>query len=309
MIYKINLPNSSVNLIKIKIDALKLTDEQKQKLTKYDYIEITNETTKEKIYIKIIKLHKHKNIKESLPDFYTQDKCLEIKLELTSLYEIIKSDKYIIDIYNKIGEKEEIAKKWAYHNYNHAINVTMLVERILKSLNYNSKLIEGAMIASIMHDIGALEGKKDHATRSYERAKKYFDKNNIDFEYKEEVLEAIKLHSDGFNTNNIIALSLILADKLDIKSTRVCTGGYEIEGMRQLAHIKDIDIQIDSNILKVNFLVDNEIDIQELNNYYFTKKVFKAIESFANKLNLEYTILMNNKIWKIDKPISLVLTR
>ena len=47
-----------------------------------------------------------------------------------------------------------------------------------------------------------------------------------------------------------------------------------------------------------NVIRDTEINLEELNNYYFTKKVFKSIQSFADKLNLSPKVLMNNKIWE-----------
>ena len=50
----------------------------------------------------------------------------------------------------------------------------------------------------------------------------------------------------------------------------------------------------------VNFITDGAIDIDEINEYYFTIKVFKAIEAFSNKLNLKYKILMDNKPWIIN---------
>ncbi len=84
-------------------------------------------------------------------------------------------------------------------------------------LNYNEDLIYSTKIASILHDTGALQGKDGHAFRSYEFAKKYFEDNNINLKNQEQVLEAIKIHSDGFDTDNVIALCLILADKLDDK--------------------------------------------------------------------------------------------
>lgn len=42
------------------------------------------------------------------------------------------------------------------------------------------------------------------------------------------------------------------------------------------------------------------MDIKEANEYYFTAKVFKAIEAFSNKLNLKYNILMDNNAWNLN---------
>lgn len=113
------------------------------------------------------------------------------------------------------------------------------------------------------------------------------------------VLEAIRIHSDGFDTNNEIALALILADKLDIKKDRISSFGLTIPGNRQYAHIEDIDILIKDGILTISFLSDNRIDLKELNEYYFTKKVFNVIKSFANKLGLKYKVLLDGENWNI----------
>ena len=114
-------------------------------------------------------------------------------------------------------------------------------------------------------------------------------------------MDAIKDHSDGFDSNNIITLSIILADKLDIKKTRISKSGKTVVGNRQYAHIEDIVINIKNNKLSVNFLTDGSIDLKEVNEYYFTKKVFKAVESFSKKLNLDYQILLDDDLWDLHK--------
>ena len=219
---------------------------------------------------------------------------------MKKLYELIVNDKEIIDIYNKIHDLENSDEfGYAYHDFNHVLNVANLVKQILEMLDYDGDYIYSARIAAILHDTGALQGKDGHALRSYEFAKDYFKKKNITLENIEQVLEAIKIHSDGFDTDNIIALALILADKLDIKYTRVAEAGKNIVGNRQFLNIIDIEITIENNIFIINFITTPEINVDELNNYYFTKKVFKAIESFCNEVNKDYRILMNKQVWKI----------
>ena len=98
----------------------------------------------------------------------------------------------------------------------------------------------------------------------------------------------------------MIALSLILSDKLDVKKTRIPKAGRTAVGNRQFMHVEDILINIKDNCLYVNFITDNNLDIIELNEYYFTKKIFKSIDSFSKKLNLDYKVLMDSKEWNID---------
>lgn len=220
---------------------------------------------------------------------------------IKEIYNNILNDEDIRNIYNSIHIYEDEEKGWAYHDFNHVLNVSSLVEQILIKLKYDEELIYSAKIASILHDVGAILGKDNHALRSYEYAINYFLEKNIDIKYKNEVLEAIKIHSDGFSTDNIIALSIILADKLDVKYTRVAEEGKTIEGHRQYLNIIDIKTEIDNNYLKIYFTTNNNFDFEEFNNYYFTKKIYKAIESFAKKIKLKYEIFIDDDKIKTEE--------
>lgn len=215
-----------------------------------------------------------------------------------NLYEKVLNDKEIIERYKKIEKYEELNKGRAYHNIMHVLNVTMVVEKILSYLEYDNTFIECAKIAALLHDTGANEGKDGHAYRSYLFAKDYLSRKQIKLKYENEVLEAIKIHSDGFNTGNIIALAIILADKLDVKSNRITKEGEKFIGNRQYKYVRDIDVKIENNKMLINFLVDNNFDIVEAEQYYFTEKIFKAIRSFCKKVALQPIVMINNNNWK-----------
>lgn len=215
-----------------------------------------------------------------------------------SKFEQIVNDEKIIQQYNKISEFEDLDKGWAHHNLEHVKNVSKLVEVLLKKLNYDENFIEEAKIAAILHDVGAVEGKNNHALRSYEFAKKYFDENNILLKNRELVLDSIKSHSDGFNSDNIMTLTLIISDKLDIKHTRVAKEGYNVKGMRQLQYIKDILVDIYNKNLEIKFICDDKININELEKFYFMIKVFRAIKTFSEKMNLTPKVFLNNCKWE-----------
>ena len=213
-------------------------------------------------------------------------------------FEQIQNDRAIIEIYNQIGEFEDLDKGWAHHNLEHVKNVAQLVEDLLSKLNYDKDFIEEAKIAAILHDVGAIEGKEGHAVRSYNFAKRYFLEKDIPLENEEMVLEAIKVHSEGFECDNIIAIALILSDKLDIKYTRVAKEGYNAKGMRQLQYIREIEVDIRNQNLIVQFWCKDEINKRELEEFYFMIKVFKAIIAFSNKMSLGSIVLFNNEEWQ-----------
>jgi len=214
-------------------------------------------------------------------------------------FEKIKNDQRIIELYKKIAEFEELNKGMAHHHLEHVNNVANLVEAVLSKLNYDENFIEEAKIAALLHDTGAIEGKKDHALRSYQFAKVYLEEQKINLKNKDLVLEAIKIHSDGFQSDNIMALTLILCDKLDIKWTRLAKAGYHEIGVRQLQYIKDITVEIQNSQLEINFLCDNSLNKTELEEVYFILKAFKGIRAFSKKMNLQPKVLLNNEEWEL----------
>ena len=80
---------------------------------------------------------------------------------------------------------------------------------------------------------------------------------------------------------------------------RISASGKKVKGNKEYSHVNDIDITIENNILKIDFITDGKVNLNEINEYYFTKKIFKGVESFSNKLDLKYIMLMDNNVWKI----------
>src|SRR5574344_1914277 len=138
-----------------------------------------------------------------------------------NLFDEIYNDQEIRNRYHEVEVFEEKDGGWTYHNFYHVLNVTKNVEIILKALGYDDEFIENAKIAAIMHDTGCTLGKDNHAERSYLFAVDYFKRKNINLKYEDMVLEAIKIHSNGFDTDNEMALAIILLDKLDFKKERI----------------------------------------------------------------------------------------
>ena len=87
---------------------------------------------------------------------------------------------------------------------------------------------------------------------------------------------------------------------MDITKSRITQEGKKVKGNRQYQHIEDITIHIENKEMILNFITDGNIDIREVNEYYFTSKVFKAIEAFSKKMDLKYYILMDNKTWNLE---------
>ena len=108
-------------------------------------------------------------------------------------------------------------------------------------------------------------------------------------------------HSIKYDIKDIVE-NYNTSDSEQIKNEKLI---LSIEGERRAEilsnekELQNIDITIENNILKINFIMDGEVNLKEINEYYFTKKIFKGVESFSNKLDLKYIMLIDNKEWKI----------
>ncbi|MDD4298489.1 MAG: HD domain-containing protein [Bacilli bacterium] len=213
------------------------------------------------------------------------------------MFERIKNDPYIYDCYKGADNPNSKEGFWVYHGLKHVNNVVEMVEKILIQLEYDNEYIENAKIAALLHDMGYGGIKKDHEIRSCEMVKKHFEGNNIELKYKNEILDAIKAHREGFESDNVMALVLILADKIDIKKTRLAPDGYKVEGLNQYQYIEDIRILKNDNNLRVQFIINKNCNKEKLEEWYFTAKVFNAIKSFANRFNFGLKILWNDEEW------------
>ena len=209
------------------------------------------------------------------------------------------NDPEILTRYQAIETMEEDTGGWAYHNLTHVKHVTLLTEQILRALNQDESFIEEAKIAALLHDIGSLEGKAGHAKRSYDYAKHYFKTHPFNLKYEDQILKAIKHHSDGFQTDDLMTLVLILADKLDITKQRLAPAGYEVVGLNEIQFIKQIQVEIMNETLHVNFIAHPQFNQKAFEDFYFAKKVFKAIKSFSKQLNLNYQIKLNHQNWNM----------
>lgn len=215
-----------------------------------------------------------------------------------SLYEKIYHDITIQNRYHTIGTYEDQTGGWAYHNWAHVVNVTQAVEKILTQLHVSDSYLEAAKIAAILHDTGAIDGKKGHAERGKLFAENYFNEQHLSHPYQQEIFSAIANHSGGFDTDDLMTLVLIFSDKLDITASRVAKEGLRVIGMRQLQHITQVDFELTKTNLVVRFTAMPIIDVTELTQFYFMKKVFKAIHAFATKLQLSPNVQLNGVSWE-----------
>lgn len=108
------------------------------------------------------------------------------------------------------------------HSYAHVTRAAVTAHMILKTLGYSDREAELAKIAGYMHDIGNVVNRIDHAQSGAVLAFRLLDKLGMEPPEIALVISAIGNHDESTAAAvNPIAAALILADKTDVRRTRV----------------------------------------------------------------------------------------
>ena len=135
--------------------------------------------------------------------------------------EQIKQDKQIKTYIERADDTLQ-ALGYTEHSFAHVTRVAHFAQKILEELGYDERTCQLAWIAGYMHDIGNVINRIDHAQSGAVMAFRILDKLGMSADEIATVCSAIGNHdeSTAFPVN-AVAAALILADKTDVRRTRV----------------------------------------------------------------------------------------
>lgn len=108
------------------------------------------------------------------------------------------------------------------HSFSHVTKAASMAGSILETLGYPKREAELARIAGYLHDIGNIVNRVDHAQSGAVMAFRILDKMGMDPGEIADVISAIGNHDEGTAMPvNPVAAALILADKTDVRRSRV----------------------------------------------------------------------------------------
>ena len=134
--------------------------------------------------------------------------------------EVVNDD--AVRTYIKKADESLVALGYTEHSFPHVGKVAELAGKILETLGYPERDVELAKIAGYLHDIGNVINRVDHAQSGAVMAFRILDRLGMAPEEISTVITAIGNHdeSTAFPVNPVAA-ALILADKTDVRYTRV----------------------------------------------------------------------------------------
>lgn len=136
-------------------------------------------------------------------------------------YESLKQNE---EIRTLIAGADESLRVLGYteHSFAHVCRVADTAGYILESLGYPAHDVELVRIAAYLHDIGNLVNRIEHSQSGAVMAFVLLSKMGMDMEDIATVTTAIGNHHEGTGVPvNAIAAALILADKADVRRSRV----------------------------------------------------------------------------------------
>jgi metal-dependent HD superfamily phosphatase/phosphodiesterase len=136
-------------------------------------------------------------------------------------FEDIKNSKEIQTYITK-ADDSLIELGFTEHSFAHVGKVASQAQEILLKLGYDQRTAELARIAGFMHDIGNVVNRVDHAQSSAIMAFRILDKMGMDVAEIATIISAIGNHDESTAVPvNAVAAALILADKSDVRRSRV----------------------------------------------------------------------------------------
>lgn len=205
----------------------------------------------------------------------------------------------IVKTYIEKADASLCALGYTEHSFSHATKSAETAKYILLSTGHDERTAELAYIAGYMHDIGNVINRHDHAQSGAVMAFRILDHMNMPPEEIASVITAIGNHDEAtaFPVNDIAA-AIILADKTDVRRSRVRNvdfAKFDIhDRVNYSVHKSETTISDDKTELTLNL----EIDIRfcSVMEYFeiFMERMLLCRRA-AEKLGLIFKLIINGQ--------------
>ena len=208
-------------------------------------------------------------------------------------YETVRNSEEI-RTYITQADQSLLARGFTEHSFAHVTRCAEFAARILAQLGYGEHDQELARIAGFMHDIGNVVNRHDHAQTGAVMAFRILDKMGMEPADVAVVITAIGNHDEHTAYPvNAVAAALILADKSDVRRSRVRnqdTINFDIHDRVNYA-VENSDLTLDSQAKTLTLSITIDTEICAVMDYFeiFLSRMLlcrKAAEFFSLKFQL-----------------------
>lgn len=213
-------------------------------------------------------------------------------------YEQIKADP-AIKAYIMQADESLKALGLTEHSFAHVTLVAEKAAYILQTLGYPPRMIDLVKIAGYLHDIGNLVNRIEHSQSGAVMAFRMLDKMGFPPDEIALITTAIGNHDEGTGLPvNELAAALILADKSDVRRSRVRNRditNFDIHDRVNYSVTKaDLKINEAHTLIKLKLTVDTHVG--SVMDYFeiFLERMILCRKA-AEKLGLQFKLMINEQ--------------
>ena len=213
-------------------------------------------------------------------------------------YETVKNSSaiqtYIVRADESLGELG-----FTEHSFAHVVHVAETAGYILETLGYEERTVELAKIAGYMHEIGNLVNRKEHSQSGAIMAWSILNDMDCDPGELATIVTAIGNHDEGTGVPvNAVAAALILADKADVRRSRVRNeniAAFDIHDRVNYSVKKSVlKINEEKTIVKLKLTVDTKYgSVMDYFEIFMGRMIL--CRQAAEKLGLQFKLIINEQ--------------
>ena len=201
--------------------------------------------------------------------------------------------------YIELADESLAAMGYTEHSFKHIGLVAQRVEYILDSLGYSKNDIELGKIAAYMHDIGNLVNREGHCQSGALMAFMLLHRLGASSDDIAIITAAIGNHDEatGYPVNYITA-ALMLADKADVRRTRVRNNDVSTFDIHDRVNYSVVSSRLDIDENRTSITLSLEIDTK----YSSVMEYFEIFldrmllcKKAAQILDLDFRLIMNDQ--------------
>ena len=214
-------------------------------------------------------------------------------------YEQIRRDE-AVKVYISQADASMNALGFTEHSFAHVTRVAEMAGYILESLNFPQRTVELAKIAGYLHDIGNLVNRIDHSQSGAVMAFRILDRMNFPPEEIAAIVTAIGNHDEGTGVPvNAVSAALILADKSDVRRTRVRRKADIAVDIHDRVNysVTHSELHVDVEHSRITLKLTVDTQVSSVMEYFeiFMKRMLMCRKA-AERLGLSFRLVINDQI-------------
>ena len=213
-------------------------------------------------------------------------------------YETIRKDE-AIQTYITRADESLAALRFTEHSFAHVCHVADMAGYILTTMGYDERTVELAKIAGYLHDIGNLVNRSEHSQSGAVMAWTLLQNMGCDPGELATIVTAIGNHDEGTGVPvNPVAAALILADKADVRRSRVRNqeiSTFDIHDRVNYSVKKsELKINSDRTLVKLKLTVDTRYgSVMDYFEIFLGRRVL--CRKAAERLGLQFKLIINEQ--------------